>query len=143
MKNTPPIKIRSDVMDNDTKSLSNGKKKHPKVLLILTSIYGGLYVILILSFLLFEDPNFNNTNLEGIIVGLAIIVFLIGYYYSWNNELIGGIIFIFWWGIMWYLGLFVAERDKGAGVVMGVPMFIIGILFIVYWYRRRLRTNNN
>jgi hypothetical protein len=68
------------------------------------------------------------------------IVFLIGYYFSWKNELIGGIIFIIWWGIMWYLGLFVAERDKGAGVVMGVPMFIIGILFIVYWYRRDVKT---
>jgi len=41
---------------------------------------------------------------------------------------------------MWYLGLFVAVRDKGAGVVMGVPMFIIGILFIVFWYRRDVRT---
>ena len=123
-------------MDNETNSQSNGKKKHPKVLLILTSIYGALYIIVILSFLLFENPDFSNINLEGIIVTLAIIGFLIGYYFSWKNEMIGGIIFIFWWGIMWYLGLFVAERDMGAGVVMGVPMFIIGILFIVNWYRR-------
>ena len=129
-------------MDNDTKSPTNAKKKHPKVLLTLTTIYGALYIVLILSFLLFENPDFNNINLEGIIVSLAIIVFLIGYYFSWKNELIGGVIFIFWWGIMWYLGLFVAERDKGAGVVMGVPMFIIGILFIVYWYKRDVKTAN-
>ena len=127
-------------MDNDTKSQSSGTKKHPKVLLILTSIYGGLYIILLLSFLLFENPDFNNINFEGIVVGLAMIIFFIGFYYSWKNELIAGIIFIFWWGIMWYLGLFVAERDRGAGVVMGVPMFIIAILFIVYWYRRDVRT---
>lgn len=121
---------------------SNEKRKHPKVLRILTTIYGTLYAILILSFLLFENPDFTSLNLEGIIVTLAIIVFFIGYYFSWKNELIGGIIFIFWWGIMWYLGLFVAERDKGAGVVMGVPMFIIGILFIVYWYRTGTKTAN-
>ena len=129
-------------MDDDTKHQSNRTKKHPKVLLILTSIYGALYVILILSFLLFENPDFSNINLEAIIVTLAIFVFLIGYYFSWKNEMIGGIIFIFWWGIMWYLGLFVAERDKGAGVVMGVPMFIIGILFIIYWYRKEVKTAN-
>ena len=130
-------------MNDGSDSQSNEQKKHPRVLRILTTIYGIMYLILILSFLLFEDPDFNNITLEGIIVSLAVIVFLIGYYYSWKNELIAGTIFIFWWGIMWYLGLFVAERDKGAGVVMGVPLFIIGILFIVYRYRQRARTNNS
>jgi membrane protease YdiL (CAAX protease family) len=129
-------------MDNDAKSPTNEKKKHPKVLLILTTIYGALYIILLLSFLLFENPDFNNINLEAIMVSLAFVVFFIGYYYSWKNELIAGLLFIFWWGIMWYLGLFVAERDKGAGVVMGVPMFIIAILFVVYWYRRDIKTTN-
>jgi hypothetical protein len=57
--------------------------------------------------------------------------------------LTAGIIFIFWWGIMWYIALFVAEKDRGAGVVMGFPMFIIGVLFIVYWYKKRAITNNN
>ena len=130
-------------MKDGSESQSSGKKKHPKVLRILTTIYGIMYLVLILSFLLFENPDFNNITLEGIIVSLAFIVFLIGYYYSWKNEMIAGTIFIFWWGIMWYLGLFVAERDKGAGVVMGVPLFIIGILFIVYWYRQRARTDNS
>ena len=129
-------------MDNDSKSQSRGTKKHPKVLLILTTIYGLLYIILFLSFQLFENPDFSNINLDVIIVTLAFIVFLIGYYFSWKNEMIGGIIFIFWWGIMWYLGLFVVERDKGAGVVMGVPMFIIGILFIIFWYRKDAKTAN-
>jgi hypothetical protein len=123
-------------MDNNARSQSNEVKKHPKVLLILTTIYGALYSILILSFLLFENPDFKNINLEGIIVTLAFIVFLVGYYFSWKNEMIAGTIFILWWGIMWYLGLFVAEHDRGAGVVMGMPMFIIGVVFIVYWFRR-------
>ena len=126
-------------MKNDSESKSKGKKKHPKVLLTLTTIYGILYAALIISFLIFENPN-SEITLEGIIVTLAVVIFFIGYYYSWKNEMIAGIIFIFWWGIMWSLGLFVAERDRGAGVVMGVPMFIIAILFIVYWYRRDVRT---
>ena len=129
-------------MQNDSESQSNGGKKYPKVLLTLTTIYGVIYVSLILSFLIFENPS-SKITLEAIIIGIAIIIFCIGYYYSWKNEMIAGTIFIFWWCIMWYLGLFVAERDKGAGVVMGVPMFIIGILFIVYWYRKRIRANNS
>jgi len=40
---------------------------------------------------------------------------------------------------MWYLGLSIAEHDKGASVVMGLPMFIVGILFIVLRYRSRER----
>ena len=41
---------------------------------------------------------------------------------------------------MWYHGLFVAAHDRGAGAVMGVPVFIVAILFLVYWYRRDVRT---
>jgi membrane-bound ClpP family serine protease len=128
-------------MKNDSETESNGKKKHPRILIKITTIYAILYVILILSFLLFEYPNYNDVTLEGMVVGLAFIVFLLGYFYSWKNHLIAGLIFILWWSIMWYIGLFVAETDRGVGVVMGVPMFIIGILFIVYWYRKRLRAN--
>jgi hypothetical protein len=45
---------------------------------------------------------------------------------------------------MWYLGLFIAEHDKGAGVAMGIPLFIIAILFIVFWYRnaKKIKEDN-
>ena len=110
-------------------------KKRSKTLLTLTTIYGVLYAAMIVGFLITETP-IKEISLEGIIVSIAIIIFFIGYYYSWKNELIAGIIFIFWWVIMWYLGLFVAETDRGAGVVLGVPMFIVGILYIVFWFRK-------
>ncbi len=124
-------------MKNDSESQSNGKKKRSKVLLTFTTIYGILYLILLITSF-FEGPY----DLERIIVYLAFIIFLVGYYYSWRNEMVAGIVFILWWGIMWYLGLFIAEHDRGAGVVMGVPLFIIGILFIVSWYRKRRRSSN-
>lgn len=31
---------------------------------------------------------------------------------------------------MWCLTLFVVEIDRGAGVVMGFPLFVLGIFFI-------------
>ena len=124
-------------MKNDSESGSKGKKKRPTVLLTFTTIYAILYAALILSYLFFEDSTSLEMTTEGIIVTLAFVIFYAGYYYSWKNELIAGIIFIFWWAIMWYLALFVAETDRGAGVVMGIPVIIFGILFIVNWYRKR------
>ena len=97
-----------------------------KVLFIITTIYGILYLILLVTSFFEED-----FNTELIIVYSAFIVFLIGYYFTFKNEMTAGIIFLFWWGIMWYLGLFVAETDKGAGVVMGIPLFIIAIFYII------------
>jgi hypothetical protein len=38
---------------------------------------------------------------------------------------------------MWILGLFIAEQDRGVGVVIGIPIFILGVLFIVKWFRKR------
>jgi hypothetical protein len=124
-------------MKNDSELKSKGKKKRPTVLLTFTTIYAILYAALILSYLFFEDSTSLEMTTEGIIVTLAFVIFYAGYYYSWKNELIAGIIFIFWWAIMWYLALFVAETDRGAGVVMGIPVIIFGILFIVNWYRKR------
>ena len=111
-------------MENNTDLKSRSKLS--KVLFIITTIYGILYVILVITSF-FEDIN----NSEVIIVYAAFIVFLIGYYFTFKNEMTAGIIFLFWWGIMWYLGLFIAEQDKGAGVVMGIPLFIVAVLYII------------
>lgn len=125
-------------MNNNTDSKTEGKRKYPKLLLILTSVFALLYLVFIAAN--FIQPGNNNPyDPENIIVNLAFIIFLIGFYFSWKNELIAGIIFIFWWGVMWYLGLFIAAHDKGAGAVMGIPVFIFGILFIVSWYRKRIK----
>ena len=49
---------------------------------------------------------------------------------SLKKEGLAGLLFIFWWIGMWCLTLFVVEIDRGAGVVMGFPLFVLGILFI-------------
>jgi len=116
--------------------LNKLEKKRSKILLTLTTIYSILYAAMIVGFLITETP-IKEITFEGVLVSIAALIFFIGYYYSWKNELIAGIIFIFWWGIMWYIGLFVAVTDRGAGVVMGVPIFVIGVLFIVFRYRKQ------
>jgi len=39
------------------------------------------------------------------------------------------------------VGLFTAEQDRGAGIVLELPVFISGILVIVKWYRKRSSTS--
>ena len=119
-------------MKNSPESLSKSKNTFSKVLLILTSLFGILYLLFIIDYFISEPQ-----NIEFIIVNLAFLIFLMGYYYSWKNEMAAGIIFIICWGIMRYRGLFIAENDGWAGVVRGLPLFIIGILFIISWYRKR------
>lgn len=117
----------------DNKSQTKGKLS--KVLKKITSVYAALYFILLVSFL-FENDSTTSFTYEGVIVLTAFLVFAYGFYVMWKNELKAALIFIFWWTIMWYLGLFVAEMDRGAGVVMGFPLFIIALLFIYSWYKK-------
>ncbi len=127
-------------MKNDSDSQSEKKRKYPTILLIITSVYGLLYLLFIIDNFI-PTENFNPYDLENSVVKLAFVIFLLGFYMSWKNERIAGIVFIFWWGIMWYLGLFIVEHDRWSGVVMGLPVFIFGILFIVSWYRKRVRSS--
>ena len=111
------------------------KKKKFSVLQIILTIYGLLYLLFIIDFISID--NYDPYNLENIVVNLSFVLFLVGYYMVWKNEGVAGIIFIFWWVVMWCLALFIAEHDRGSSVVMGLPLFILGILFIISWYRKK------
>lgn len=102
-----------------------------KSLKVLTSAYGVLYVLFILSGQYGDSPH------EPLVVHILFVVFLVGYLTVWKNEIYGGLIFVLWWIGTWYLGLSVVEHDRGASVVMGFPLFVIAILFLVSGYRRR------
>jgi hypothetical protein len=111
------------------------KRKFPTTLQILTSIYALLYLVFIIDNFL-PAKGFNPYDLENSIVKLLFALFLVGYYFSWKNEGVAGLIFVIWWIGMWCLALFVAKIDRGAGVVMGLPLFVLAILFMVSWYRK-------
>ena len=112
------------------------KKKKFSVLQIILTIFGLLYLLFIISNFSPID-NYDPYNLENIFVNLSFVLFLMGYYMVWKNEGVAGIIFIFWWIVMWCLTLFISEHDRGNSVVMGLPLFILGILFIISWYKKR------
>ena len=112
------------------------KKKKFSVMQIILTIYGLLYLLFIIGYFIPID-NYDPYNLENIVVNLAFVLLLVGYYMVWKNEGVAGIIFIFWWLVMWYLGFFIAEHARGNSVVMGFPLFILGILFIISWFRKK------
>jgi len=105
--------------------------RRSKTLLILTSIYGLLYLVFMAS------ENYGSAGSEPVMVKFLFLLFLVGYAVVWLDERVGGVLFVLWWVGQWYLALFVARTDRGAGVGMGVPLFVLGIYFIVSWYRKR------
>jgi hypothetical protein len=109
------------------------ERHRSRVLLILTSLYGLLYLALIVA------GYFGPSDPEDDVVRFLFVLFLVGYIITWKNEGLGGLIFVLWWIGMWYLGLFVAQTDRGAAIVMGFPLFVLAVLFIIAWYKKRAR----
>ncbi|HMU44076.1 MAG TPA: hypothetical protein PKA80_12310 [Ignavibacteriaceae bacterium] len=121
------------------------QRRRSRILLILTSLYGLLYLIfIIISFIPSSEGSpvsgtvpFDPFDFEQIVVKLFFVLFLVGYFILWKNEGLAGLIFVIWWIGMWYLGFFVAQHDRGASVIMGFPLFVLAILLIISWYRKR------
>jgi len=116
------------------KSGRPSQKKHSRTLLILTSLYGILYLLFMIT------ENYGTKGSEPIFVKFFFGLFLVGYLIVWKNEGLGGLIFVLWWIGMWCLGFFIAKYDRGVAVVMGFPLFVLAILFLISWYRRRTAT---
>jgi hypothetical protein len=121
--------------------------RRPKGLLIATSVFGLLYLgFIIQSFIPAQEGSpvssavpFKPFDLEQICVKLLFLLFFVGYFAAWKNEWVAGAIFILWYGAMWCVELFVVAplRNNGGGIVMGLPLFVLGVLFILHWFRGR------
>jgi hypothetical protein len=143
--------MKKQISNGEAKSPFNlfEKKKNFSGLQLITSIYGLLYLLFfIVSFIPFKEGGpvsdmvpFKPFDLEQIVVKLLFVVFIFGYYMTWKNKGVAGLIFILWWIGMWCLELFIIApmggRDFGDGIGMGLPLFILGILFIISWYREK------
>ncbi|MDP6579077.1 MAG: hypothetical protein QF681_00355 [Vicinamibacterales bacterium] len=78
---------------------------------------------------------------DFIAIRLMFVLFLPGYVVAWTNEGVAGAIFILWWVVMWGMDLLVmapAMPDGGGmGIAMGLPVFVLGVLFLKAWFRKR------
>jgi hypothetical protein len=96
-------------------------------------------LILYLLFILSGDFGgaWPKLNTEGIMVYSLFLLFLIGLVCSWFNKIITGLIFLLWNAGMWILELYIVETGGGFGIISGVPLLVLGVLFIVTGYRDR------
>ena len=69
------------------------------------------------------------------------LFFVAGFVLLKKNELIAGIIWIVWHVLQWALVLWVWD-DGEVTLLMGFPVFIIGILLVVYSIRMKSRMSS-
>jgi len=136
-------------MTTQTTGPAGSVRKRSTGLLIVTFIFGLLYLSFIILSLV---PNpagspvsttlpYQPFDREQIYVKALFVLFLVGYIVAWRNEGIGGAMFILWFLAMWGVELLIVApikpKDWGGGIAMGFPLFVLGILFVVRWYRRK------
>ena len=123
-----------------------GKRKNRILwtLRILLSIYALLYLLIAN-----EEILSNSWGIEHSAIKILFAIFIIGYVISWKNELASGVIFILWFLGMCYENFFlcpggISGRDCGDGIIMGIPLLILSIFFIVYGIRgKRVKSGVN
>ena len=123
--------------------------KHSAGLLMATTIFGLLYLwFVIVSFIPAPKGNwisstvpFDPFDREQIFVKLLFLFFLVGYVAAWKSELIAGTLFILWYAGMWGVSVLIfapiKPGDSAGGIAMGFPVFVLGVLFVVRWFRGR------
>jgi hypothetical protein len=135
-------------MNKPAEDLLGQRSQRSKGLLIATSAFGLLYLwFVIASFIPAPEGSWISTTVpfdpwdrEQIFVKLLFGIFLVGYFVAWKNEGVAGAIFILWWVAMWGFEFFVVapiKADGGGGIAMGLPLFVLGILFVRRWYKGR------
>src|ERR1035437_2285036 len=102
---------------------------------ILLLIYAILYLLFIIDFVS-NIKDFKSLDIENIVLIILFFIFIIGYSISWKNELTSGVIFIIWFIGMCFHNFFLCTSDCGAVIVMGIPLLILSILFIIYARRK-------
>jgi hypothetical protein len=110
------------------------------------AIYGLLYFVFVLLAsipstrgLIIANSRPASVGLELALTQLLFILFLLGFTASWHSELIAGMIFFFWYALVWWADSFSSRYGAGGGMgpALGVPAFILGILFVVSWCKGR------
>lgn len=107
----------------------------------ITVLHYILLAYLVLYILFIEPWNgveFSALTPELTGVYLAFVLFLIGFSFAWTRPVVTGIIFLAWNALMWVIEWFFVEKDGGFGILSGVPLLVMGVLFILQAYRKRV-----
>lgn len=105
---------------------------------------GPLYIILMAYFILyvlFLEPwnwdGFSNITPEYAAVYILFLLFLVGFSLAWKYPVVTGVIFFVWNAGMYVLEGFFVEKDGGFGIIAGLPLLAMGVLFIIHGTREK------
>lgn len=118
------------------------KKKAGKVLYWAPRILSIAFLLFLALFSLdiFDvNSGFWETILGLLIHNIPSIILLITLLISWKHEIVGGIVFILAglaYMLMLIIGGFESYMILWCLIISG-PAFLIGILFLINWYRKR------
>ncbi len=131
-------------MEEHVEALPGQRRQRSKGLLIAVSVFAVLYLwFIITSFIPAPEGNWISSTVpfepswdrHFIAIRLMFVLFLPGYFVAWKNEGVAGVIFILWWAAMWGMDLLVmapsGSEGGGMAIAMGLPVFVLGILFLV------------
>ena len=106
-------------------------------------ILGTVSAILYILFLIDEGvPLYKEATFADISVYLLFLVFVLGYYFLWKNELVSGLLLITWYGLQWIL-VFYVWVDGGMTLILGLPIGLIGIIFLIYEFSKKVSLKAN
>ncbi|WP_258103576.1 hypothetical protein [Marinoscillum sp. MHG1-6] len=88
------------------------------------------------------DPNLQESNFGIVMVVVLFIWFSVGYSYLWKNEKMAGLFFITWW-IGLFLTAWLIWLYGNVTVILGLPIFVIGILLLVYAHKKDVASHQH
>jgi hypothetical protein len=120
------------------------KSKKFDKLQIATTIIGLLFLVFfVVSFFSSHSGNpvsdkvpFDAFDKEQTLNKLIFALFALGYFISWKNRVMAGVLFVLTWLGMWGIAHFIVapEGRDAAGGVLGLPFLVLGVIYIVAWY---------
>jgi hypothetical protein len=124
--------------------LTVGRRLFPTALHVFLTIYGALYLVfVIIGFVPATEGSpvassvpYHPFGLEGSLVKILFALFLVGFFAAWRNQLAAGVLFLSWWAGMWGLEMLMVARGlQGGAIAMGLPLFVLGVLFVITGFR--------
>lgn len=82
------------------------------------------------------DPIMRESNFGIFLVFVLFVWFSTGYYYLWKDEKRAGILLITWW-LALFLTAWLVWMYGNVTVVLGFPIFVLGILLLLHSRKKR------
>lgn len=106
-------------------------------------ILGTVAAILYILFLIDEGVPLNkNATFADISVYLLFLLFALGYYFLWKNEIISGLILVSWHGMQWLLVYWIWV-DGAMTLILGIPIGVFGLIVLIYGLKNKISSKTD